>query len=68
MRDLDVDRSEVAKHVHETGHRIAFDDMRCLDREGVWRRCITKEALWSRKNRSANKTKTDIGHFYDGIL
>ena len=68
VRELDVDRSEVAKHVHETDHRIAFDDMRCLDREGIWRQRITKEALWSRKTKSANKTKADIGHFYDCIL
>ena len=68
VRELDTDRSEIAKHVHETDHRIAFHDMLCLDRESNWRRRITKEALWTKKIGSANKTKTDIGCFYDPVL
>ena len=68
VRDLDIDRSELAKHVLESDHRIAFDDMLCLDRESGWRRRITKEALWTRKLKSANKTKTDVGRFYDCVL
>jgi hypothetical protein len=68
VRELDVHRSELAKHVHETDHRIAFDSMLCLDRESSWRRRITKEALWTQKLRSSNKTKTDVGRFYDCVL
>ena len=68
VRELDVDRSELAKHVHETNHKIPFDDKRCLEREDSWKRRITKVALWARKVKSANRTKTDTGRFYDCIL
>ena len=68
VRELDVDRSELAEHVHETDHKTSFDDMHCLEREDSWKRRITKEALWTRTVKSANRTKTDIGRFYDSFM
>jgi len=68
IRQLDVDRSELAKHVHETGHSIPIDGMKRLCKEENWKRRITKEALWTRKCKSTNKVKIDIGRFYDSIL
>jgi hypothetical protein len=68
VRDLDVDRSELAKHVHESNHKIDFAGMHCLEREGFWKRRIAKEALWSRILKSSNATKIDLGHFYDNLF
>ena len=68
LQTLDVDRSELAKHLCETGHAVDLDRMECIDKEQNWRRRVTKEALWTRKYKACNKTKADIGSFYDSLL
>ena len=39
-----------------------------VDRESVWRKRIVKESLWTRKLQSSNKTKIDLGEFYDNVM
>ena len=45
VRELDVDRSEPARHFAETGHVPNFEDVTTLAKEGFWRRRVIKEAL-----------------------
>jgi hypothetical protein len=61
VRDLDVDRSEVARHAAESGHALNFDSVSVLEREGFWRRRVIKEALWSQKLHSSNSVKHLLG-------
>ncbi len=68
IRELDADKSELAKHVLDTGHRIDIDALTILEREPVWKKRIVKESLWTRRLHSSNKTKIDLGKFYDSIL
>lgn len=68
IRDMDTDRSEMAKHVMESGHSIDIDSMKVIDRESCWRKRIVKESLWTRKLDSSNKTKIDLGSFYNDIV
>ena len=63
-RELDVDRSEVARHVAETGHKLDLGNIKVLDRETSWRRRVVKEAIWTRKLGSSNKVKHDIGQLW----
>ena len=68
VKDMDVYRSEIAKHVTETGHMMSFDDMRRVDGAKQWRQRITKEAIWTKKLGSGNKTKVDLGSSYNAVL
>ena len=61
VREMDVERSEIARHAVESGHRIDFDGMRVVAKEKHWRRHVVKEANWTRKKASSNKVKHDIG-------
>jgi hypothetical protein len=62
LKELDVHRSEVARHSAETGHRIDLGGLKVLEREPNWRRRIVKEAIWTKKLGSSNQVKHDIGH------
>ena len=68
IRELDVDRSELAKHVATSGHRIDIDSLSVVDRERSWKRRIVKESLWTKHFRSSNRTKIDLGSFYDSVI
>ena len=68
IRELDVDRSELAKHVVYSDHKIDIDSMEVVDKERSWKKRIVKESLWSKHFRSGNKTKIDIGNFYDEVI
>ena len=61
IRDMDIDRSEIAKHMMETGHRVDPQAASIIDRESDWRRRVAKEAFWTRNLGSKNKVKHDIG-------
>ena len=49
IRDLDVQRSKVARHAIEDDHTIKIDDMKIVEKEPNWKRIIIKEALWTAK-------------------
>ena len=61
IRDLDVQRSEVARHAIEDDHTVKIDDMKIVEKEPYWKRIIIKEALWTAKLGGSNKVKHDIG-------
>ena len=61
VRELDVDRSEVARHAAESGHALDFQHVSVLDKEERWRRRVIKEALWSKKLQSSNSVKHSLG-------
>ena len=61
VKELDAQRSEVARHVAEEGHRVKVQDMKIIEKEPSWRRRIVKEALWTKKLGSSNKVKHEIG-------
>ena len=61
VKELDVDRSEVARHAAESGHALDFDSVALLDKEQHWRRRVIKEALWSQKLGSSNAVKHTLG-------
>ena len=60
-KELDVQRSEVARHSAETGHTPDFQEAHVLEREPNWRSRIVKEALWTRRLDSSNAVKHDLG-------
>ena len=64
VRNLDVTRSEVAQHVHEESHQVDMDGMEVLDRERDWRKRTVKEALWTKKLSSSNRTKHVLSDFW----
>ena len=43
VKDIAVSRSEVARHVFESDHRVDFESMQVVERESVWRRRIIKQ-------------------------
>ena len=43
VKDIAVSRSEVARHVFGSDHRVDFESMQVVERESVWRR--TEEEL-----------------------
>ena len=49
VKELDTQRSEVARHVAEDGHRVKLEDMKIIEKEPNWKRRIVKEALWTKK-------------------
>ena len=61
VRELNTDRSEIAKHVAENGHSVDLKGISVIDKEPQWRRRIIKEAFWSAKLKSGNRVKHDIG-------
>ena len=65
---MDTDRSEPAKHVMDTGHPIDVDSITVVDREPMWRKWIVKELIWTKKLKSSNNVKIDLGNFYDDVL
>ena len=64
VKDVDVARSEVAQHVHEESHQVDFNGMEVIDREPDWRKRVVKEALWTRKFSSSNRTKHTLSDFW----
>ena len=60
-KELDVERSEVARHTAKTGHSPDFGEARVLEMEPHWRSRVVKEALWTRELGSSNATKHDLG-------
>ena len=59
---MDVQRSEVARHVIEDGHNVDIGGIDKLDQESQWRRRVVKEAIWTRKLGGQNKVMHDLGH------
>ena len=62
IRDVDVARSEVARHVFESDHRVDFERMEVIDRERCWRKRIVKEALWTKRHASSYNVKFSISN------
>lgn len=62
VRCMDVQRSEVARHVIEDGHDVDVSGVSILDKEDNWRRRIVKEALWTRRLGARNKVMHELGH------
>ena len=56
IKKASVDRSEVARHVWEEGHCLDWSSSGPIDREGRWKRRQIKEAYWSQKLDSKNRT------------
>ena len=52
--------SEIANHVHDRGHGMKWDDARKVDSEHNYNRRIVKEALWTAKLGSGNRTKCTL--------
>ena len=61
IRDMDVDRSEIARHAVETGHRVDPMAAAVVDKDSDWRRRVIKEAVWTKKLGGSNHVKHDIG-------
>ena len=49
IRDMDVDRSEIAKCVMETRHRMDPQAASVIDKQSDWHRRVIKEAVWTKK-------------------
>ena len=60
VRELDTMRSEVAQHVHSHSHSVDFDGMKVIDRENNRRKRVVKEAWWTKRLSSSNRTKHNI--------
>ena len=60
IRELDVDRSEIARHVFESDHRVDVEQVQVVDKEPQWRRRTVKEAIWTKHHGSFNKTKHSL--------
>ena len=61
VKNLDVLRSEVARHAIEDDHNVKIKEMKMIDREQSWRKRIIKEALWTQKLKGTNKVMYDVG-------
>ncbi len=57
IRDMDVGRSEIARHVLESDHHVDVKLAKVIDREPQWRKRTIKEAIWTRRYNSFNRTK-----------
>ena len=64
VREMDVLRSEVAKHATECSHEIGFSEMKTIDKETNWRKRIVKESWWTKTLSSCNRTKHTISNFW----
>lgn len=64
VRELDVMRSEVAQHALDFSHSVDFDRMKVIDRESNWRKRVIKEAWWTKRLSSSNRTKHSISNFW----
>ena len=62
VRNMDVQRSEVARHMIEDGHRVDIGGIDMLDQESQSRRRVVKEAIWTRKLVGQNKIMHVLGH------
>ena len=62
IKEMDVQRSEVARHAVEDGHEVEVSGMEVIDKESSWRRRVVKEALWTRKLKASNKVMHELGH------
>lgn len=62
IREIDVDRSEVAKHVHESDHTVEVSQVEVVDIEPQWKKRIVKEAIWTKHFDSCNKTKHTLSN------
>ena len=60
VKNCDVQRSEVARHAIEEGHRVRVEEMKIIEKESNWKRRVIKEALWTRKLEGSNKVNFDI--------
>ena len=67
VRNLDVERSEVARHVHENDHQVDLNSMHIVEREAGWKRRLVKEALWTKRLKSSNRTKHFLSSQWDFI-
>ena len=64
-------RSEVANHVHQTGHLMNWDAARILGREGQHFRRIIKEAWFTRSHSSGNsvlRSRSRLEPYFEVIL
>ena len=64
VREMDVQRSEVARHVIEDGHDVDVKGMRLIEKEKNWKKRVIKEALWTKKLSSSNKVMHDLGQVW----
>ena len=51
IRNMDENHSGISKHVLETGHCIAWDEVKILAFEGDWRKRKIKEGIFIEKAR-----------------
>ena len=51
IRNMDENHSGISKHVIETGHCIAWDEVKILAFEGDWRKRKIKEGIFIEKAR-----------------
>ena len=61
VRELDVQRSEVARHSAESNHDVDVAGMRILEKESNWRKRVVKEAIWMKRLQGSNKIKHELG-------
>ena len=64
VRQMDVQRSDVARHAIEDGHDVDVKGMHLIEKEKNWKKRVIKEALWTKKLRSNNKVKHDLGQVW----
>ena len=65
VTSMDVQRSELARHVFESDHRVNLEQMSMVERETDWRRRVVKEAIWTKRHQSHNQTKHSLSAFWD---
>ena len=68
VRNFQLDSSEVAKHVHESQHHVDFDSMEVIDQEEGWFKRVIKEAIWTKRLQSGNRTKCEVGACWDSVF
>lgn len=64
IRELDVERSEIARHVFESDNAVDVSKVGIIDKEAQWRRRVVKEAIWSKRLASSNRTKFSLGDLW----
>ena len=66
--DLDIERSEIARHVFESDHTVdvsRVSNLSILDKEPQWRKKIIKEAIWSKHFAFSNRAKFSLGDVWN---
>ena len=67
IRNLDENHSGISKHVLETGHTIAWEEVKILAYETDWRKRKIKEGIFIARTRGGMLLNTKPGVPMDGV-